>query len=61
MFDGNQDYLTLGTDKLGNTELFAGSSDRFSVYSVEKATTGTVFSEGSIFLRGQRHSVRIPQ
>lgn len=45
VFDGNQDYLTLGTDKLGNTELFAGSSDRFSVYSVEKATTGTVFSK----------------
>jgi len=45
VFDGTDDWLTLGTDQLGSTELFADSSDRFAIFSVEKGSTGTVLSK----------------
>ena len=45
-FDGANDWLDLGTNQLGSTELFADSNDAFSVYQYATIDTqGTVFSK----------------
>jgi hypothetical protein len=45
-FDGTNNWLDLGTNQLGNTELFADSGDAFSIYQYATIDTeGTVFSK----------------
>jgi len=45
-FDGSSDVLTLGTDTLGNTKLFCGVSDAFTIImSLQSSGNGTFLSK----------------
>ncbi len=57
-FDGTDDWLDLGTNQLGTTELFADSGDEFSVFQYANIDgSGTVFSKAIASSSGREYQL----